>query len=232
MVNDTLQSMFNDSKLMNDATVNVSVEMTPSKLLEKLAAEIDADMHRIANLTGMSETGVESEEILDYLKTLIFIRVSLVNGDYGKAFAGYTNLAKHLAIPVMLYQCLISMGIATDRDFGIRFNPVYSIDSKELLSPEQMMEISDIMTRLEPNGLKVVYGVPRDPEGEIDFMALSHVEDVVRSYRRSHPVYGFLAAFFAQKTLNEITGTMCRVVYGYISDYELYVTKLYNALTK
>jgi hypothetical protein len=217
---------------MNDATVNVSVEMAPSKLLERLASELDSDMRRIANLTGMSDAGVGPEEILNYLKTLIFIRVSLVNGDYGKALQGYTNLAKHLSVPVMLYQCLIAMGIAIDRDFGIRFNPVYSIDSKELLSPEQMAEISDIMVRLEPNGLKIVEGVPRDPEGEIDFMALSHVEDVVRSYRRSHPVYGFLAAFFAQKSLNEITGTMCRVVYGYISDYELYVTKLYNALTK
>jgi len=156
----------------------------------------------------------------------------LVNGDQNKALASYTRLVRILSIPVMFYQCLIAMGIAVDRDFSIKFHPVYSIDSKDLLSPEGMAEISELMSRFEMNGLKIVVGVPRDSEGEIDFMALSHVEETVRGYRRSHPVYGFLAAFFAQHSLNEITGMMCRVVYGYESDYQLYVTSIYKALTK
>lgn len=232
MVNSAMQSMFNDSKPMNVATINVAVEMNPSKLVEKLAKEIHSDMLRIANLTGVGVIDVESEEILKYLKTLTFLRVSLVNGDQNKALSGYTRLVKHLNIPVMFYQCLIAMGVAVDRDFSIQFNPVYSIDSTDLLSPESMIEISDIMSRLEMNGLKIVEGIPRDPEGELDFMALSHVEEQVLGYKRSHPVYGFLASFFAQKQLSDVTGMMCRVLYGYDSDYELYVTSIYNALSK
>jgi len=232
MVNNTFQSKFDDYKTMNEATVTVDVEMNPSKLMAKVADEISLDMSRIGSMTGISNIGVESEEILRYLKTLTAIRVSLVRGDQSKAMAGYNRLARYLSVPVMPYQALISMGIAIDRDYSIKFQPVYSIDSKDLLSPDDMERISDIMLRLEPNGFKIVQGVPRDVEGELDFMALSHVEDIVKGYRKSHPVYGFLAAFFAQHTLNEITGTMCRIVYGYESDYATYVTSLYQAMTK
>lgn len=232
MVNGTVQSVFNDSKLMNEATIDIAVEMNPSALTVKLAEEIYSDMSRIASLTGIHDLDVTSEDILKYLKTLTFIRVGLINKDQNKALSSYTRLARHLSVPVMFYQCLVSMGVAIDRDFSIKFHPVYSIDSKDLLSPETMESISDLMLRMETNGLKITEGLPLDTEGDLDFMALSHVEETVKGYRRSHPVYGFLAAFFAQHTLNEITGMMCRVVYGFESDYNLYVTSVYKALTK
>lgn len=232
MVSTTLQSQFNDSKLLNINTVTVKVEMNPSKLCDKLADELTRDMSRIGELTGIKDIGMGPEDILKYLKTLVWLRVSLVNNDRSKALLGYASLRKRIAIPVMFYQCLISMGMALDRDYSIRFIPVYSIDSEDLLSPETMQEISDMMVRMEPNGLKLVQGIPKEPEGELDFMALSHVEETVLGYKRSHPVYGFLASFFAQHSLNEITGTMCRVIYGYESDYQSYVSSIYYAMTK
>lgn len=232
MINSTMSSSFIDVKTMNKSTISVAVEMNPSKLTTKLASEIYYDMSRIANLTGISDIGVGPDEILKYLKTLTFTRVGMVNGDQNKALSGYIRIAKHLSVPVMFYQCLIAMGIAIDRDFSIKFYPVYSIDGDDLLSPETMLEISDLMSRLEMNGFKITEGLPRDPEGELDFMALAHVTEEVLGYRRSHPVYGFLASFFAQKELSEVTGMMCRVLYGYDTDYELYVTQIYKSLTK
>lgn len=232
MIDKTVTSMFNDDKLMNDATIKVKVEMNPSKLIDKLAEEINKDIERLTNFVGPSSYSVESEDILKYLKTLTFLRVSIVNDELYANFKNYRSLAKHLAIPVLMEQCLIAIGVAYDRDFAIQFIPTYSIDSSDLLSPEEMESLSDVLRRLEPNGMKVVYGVPRAKEGELDFMALSHVEGEVRGYRRSHPVYGFLASFFAQKQLSETTGMMCRVLYGYETDYSLYVSRLYSALTK
>lgn len=231
-INDVMESEFSSSKPMTVATINVTVDLTPSKLTAKLAKEIHTDMARIAGMAGSSELGVDESEILDYLKSLTYIRIGLVNGDRNKSLNDYRRLSRHLAVPVMFYQCLVSIGVAVDRDYSIKFSPAYQIDGKELLSPETMETISDMMIRMEPQGLKIVEGLPSSEEGELDFMALAHVEDIVRGYKRSHPVYGFLAAFFAQKSLNEITGTMCRVVYGYDSDYELYVTKLYAAMRK
>lgn len=232
MINSTMQSLFNDSKTMNVATIEVAVEMTPSKLAEKLALEIIKDMSRIGHLVGVVDLGVDESGILNYLRTLTYLRVAQVNSDTSKTLNSYRRLSKHLAVPVMFYQCLISIGIAYDRDFAIRFYPTYSIDSADLLSPEEMENISDLMMRLETHGLKVVYGIPKEEEGELDFMALCHVEEQVLGYRHSHPVYGFLAAFFAQKELSEVTGMMCRVLYGYETDYALYVTQLYTNLSK
>lgn len=232
MLNATMMSMLEDRKDLTIATIEVKVEMNPSKLAEKLAHEIYQDMTRLCNFVGITEMGVEESGILNYLKTLTYLRVSLANGDTSKALNNYRNVTKRLAIPVMFYQCLISMGVALDRDYAIRFVPTYSIDSVSLLSPEEMIEISDLMLRLETHGLKIVVGVPREEEGELDFMALCHVEEQVLGYRHSHPVYGFLASFFAQKELSEVTGAMCRVLYGYESDYQLYVTQLYHALSK
>lgn len=189
-------------------------------------------MLRIASFTGVSELPMESEEVLKYLKTLTFIRVGLVSEDRAKVLSDYVKIAKHLAIPVMFYQCLIAMGVATDNDFSIQFYPVYSIDSDDLLSPETMLEISDFMKRLEMNGLKLCEGVPKEQNGELDFMALTHVADEVLGYKRAHSAYGFLAAFFRQKEFNEVTGMMCRVLYGYESDFELYMTSIYQALSK
>lgn len=232
MINSTMQSTFNDYKTMNTATIEVKVEMNPSKLVEKLAVEIHKDMVRICNLVGGTEMAVEVDGILNYLKTLTYLRVSLVNSDSSKAFSSYRRLCRHLTVPVMFYQCLIPIGVAYDRDYSIKFTPTYSIDSMNLLSPEELIEISEIMQRLESNGFKIVEGIPSDENGELDFMALCHVEEQVCGYRHSHPVYGFLASFFAQKELSEVTGMMCRVLYGYDTDYALTVTQLYHALSK
>lgn len=232
MTNSTLRSKFDDHKTMNIATVKVAVEMSPSRIAEKLSREIYTDMLRIASFTGVSDLGVESDEILKYLKTLTFIRVGLVSDDRVKALSDYVRIARHLAIPVMFYQCLLPMGVAIDNDFSIEFYPVYSIDSDDLLSPATMLEISDVMLRLEMNGFKICIGVPSERNGELDFMALTHVADEVLSYKRAHSSYGFLASFFKQKEFNEVTGMMCRVLYGYESDYELYVTSIYQALSK
>lgn len=233
MISDTIKSQFNDSKLMNVSTIDVTVDMSPSALTEKLAKEVHMDILRLAGKVGASNVDVELDGILKYLKTLTYLRVSLANGDmYSPANKAYRNITKHVCVPVMFYQCLISIGIAFDKDYGIRFRPTYSIDSTDLLSPEEVMEISDLMQRFENLGLKIVIGIPQSEEGELDFMALTHVESQVLGYRRSHPVYGFLAAFFRQKKLSEVTGMMCRVVYGYETDYELYVSKIYAHMSK
>jgi acyl-CoA synthetase (AMP-forming)/AMP-acid ligase II len=103
---------------------------------------------------------------------------------------------------------------------------VYSIDSKEILSVDQMKEISDAFLTLRAIGFASVVGMPNERSGELGFMACCHVEEVVTSYKDSHPIYGFLASFFQQAQLNEITGLMCRIVYGYDSDYKLAVRRI------
>lgn len=230
MINTNLQSMFSDSKNLNKATVTVEVDMTPSKLMDSLATEVLKELERIAPYAGYKDVSdLDVDDIHKYLCTLVWMRCEHVN-EPSKAFNPYKSLQRTVAVPVMAYQLLVSIGQCVDRDFSIEFRPAYSISEKDLLAPDQMAALSDVMSRLESNGMKVVYGMPREITGELDFMALCHVEETVVGYRKSHPVYGFLASFFEQKKLNEVTGMMCRVIYGYDSDYKLQIAQIFRAL--
>jgi hypothetical protein len=231
MINENLQSLFSDFKNVNKATITVEVEMKPSKMVDSLATEVLNEMQRLVPYVGAHDVSdLEPEDISKYLKTLVWMRVKRVNGGFEDKFKAYRPLERVLAVPVLAYQALIAIGEAWDRDFSIKFIPTYSISETDLLAPDDMAAISDVLSRMERSGVKVVYGTPREEKGELDFMALCHVEGEVLGYRTSHPVYGFLASFFEQKKLNEITGTMCRIIYGYDSDYKLYLTQVFRAL--
>ena len=232
MLNSIVESMFEDVKPMNNPTVKVSVEMEPGDLMKDLAKETFKEVQRIASYSGqVSMLEVDEEDVLKAFKTLVWLRVNTVNGTGGKPFMEYRQIKKHVAIPVLMYQLLIPMGLAYDKDYSIEFRPVTKIAGEDLLAPRELEAVSDVFRRLENFGFKVVYGVPISEEGELQFMAMSHVRDEVLSYRtKDHPVYAFLASFFKQQEMNEITGSMCRVLYGYESDYRYYISRLLNSI--
>jgi len=224
MITAQLSSALEDAKKVREQAITTTVEVSPSKLMTSLAEGLLAEVQRLVPYLGYKPTAeLDVDDILKYVSTLIWMRVCHVNSDVSKAYAPYRNLAKHLEVPALVYQLLICIGLAYDRDFGLKFLPKYSVDSDMLLSPDELRSLSDTLLGLRDIGFASVTGLPRKVEGELDFMAMCHVEEVVRSYRDSHPVYGFLASFFAQKELNEVTGLMCRVVYGYDSDYQMYI---------
>lgn len=232
MLNKVVESMFSDLKPMNNPTITVSVEMEPSGMMDYLAKEAYREVLRIASSTGMeSMLEVEEADVLKAFKTLVFLRVNTVNGTSSKTMTDYRSVVKHFAVPVLMYQLLIPIGRAYDKDYSIEFIPEAKIAGEDLLAPQEMMALSDCFRRLENYGFKVVYGIPTSEEGELQFMAMSHVRDEVLSYRtKDHPVYAFLASFFRQQSLNEITGSMCRVLYGYERDFAYYVGRLFSSI--
>lgn len=232
MLNSIVESMFKDVKPMNEPTVTVSVEMEPGSMMRELAKATHEEIYRIASASGQVSTlEVEIEDVLKAFKTLVYLRVNTVNHVQSKIMNDYRSCLRHFAVPVLMYQLLIPIGITYDKDYSIEFIPETKIAGEDLLAPQEMMALSDVFRRLENYGFKVVYGIPQSEEGELQFMAMSHVEEAVLSYRtKDHPVYAFLASFFRQEKLNEITGMMCRVLYGYDSDYRWYIRRLLNSI--
>lgn len=232
MINANLQSATQDFKKVRSSFVTTTVEMKPSVLLSNVANGIKAECERLAPYSGFKAVSdLEVEDIHKYLSTLIWMRCQHVNNEPSKAYANYRKIYRHVEVPVFVYQLTISIGEACDSDFSIRFVPEYSINSKELLSVDQMSDLSDVFMTLRSIGFASVTGLPNDKTGELDFMACCHVDEVVRSYKDSHPVYGFMAAFFEQQKLNEITGMMCRVIYGYDSDYQVTIRRIMESLS-
>lgn len=226
-----LTAMFDKQRTLPTSTVVSTVELTPSTLLEDMAKQVKLELERIAPYAGYSDVSeLEVSDIHKYLKTLLWIRVCSVNQSEDKLFRDYKKVRPYVAVPVLMYQLLIAVGEAYDQDYAIKFIPAYSPTENDLLGVPELLALSDVMLRLESRGMKIVKGTPKDPSGELAFMALNHVEDTVLGYQKSHPVYGFLAAFFKQRQLNEITGTMCRIVYGYDTDYSVQLSIIFNSL--
>lgn len=227
MINSSLQSMFTDSKPVNDPTITVTVSLKCSKLVEDLASTLMQELIRVAGPVGDAMLrGVDSEGIRKYLATLGWLRRVQSTGSWSKPSQQYKRFLRSAACPVLWYQVLIGMGKAIDRDYSVEFVPGTSIDEADLIDPDTLQEISDIMFRLQNNGFKVCAGIPLGEEGELDFMAMAHVEDSVVSYRRTHPVYGFLASFFASHEVSNSLGALVRVRYGYDSDYRVMLSRV------
>lgn len=232
MLNSIVESMFEDVKPMNNPTITVSVEMEPGALMEELASATLQEIQRIASSSGqVSMLDVDEEDVLKAFKTLVYLRVNTVNHTASKVMQSYKQAVKHFAVPVLMYQLLIPIGRCYDRDYSIEFVPVTKIAGEDLLAPQELMALSDVFRRLENYGFKVVYGIPQSEEGELQFMAMAHVHEEIVSYRtKDHPVYAFLAAFFRQQQFNEVTGAMCRILYGYESDFRWYIRRLMSSI--
>lgn len=227
MINSQVQSMFDDFKPMNEPTIVVRVEFGPTKMVEDLAQVLMNELIRVAGPVGEAMLqGVDVEGIRRYLCTLSFLRRARVAGLMNAVTMPYRQFNRSVACPVLWYQVLIGIGKAIDRDYSIEFIPGTSISESDLLAPEEMQAISDVMFRMQNNGFKVVAGIPMQEEGELDFMAMAHVEETVLSYRRSHPVYGFLASFFASQEVSKALGALVRIKYGFDADYRVLLTRV------
>lgn len=233
MISTTLQSAFTDSKILNMPSINVQVRINASDMLTITAEKLLAEFNRMAPYTSYAPVSeLTSSDIERYLKTLLWLRVCTVSDNADKSFNAYRKINRHLAVPVLIYQLLLCIGKAYDQDFNLEFTPVYSITEEEILGVTEMESLSSLFRSFEQSGMKVVYGLPSDAKGELDFMAMSHVEDAVVSYKRSHPCYAFLASFVRQQELSMVTGQMSRVVYGYESDYKYQLDALLHAISE
>lgn len=227
MINNQMQSMFQDFKPVNEPTIQVVVDFQPDKLVEDLARALMSELIRVAGPVGERMLmNLDVEDIRKYLCTLSWMRRTRVAGINDRVTQLYRHFHRSIAVPVFWYQVLIGIGKAIDRDYSIEFIPGTSTRESDLLAPEEMQMISDVMFRLQNNGFKVVAGIPKDENGELDFMAMCHVEETVLSYRKTHPVYGFLAAFFSSQEVSKALGTLVRIKYGYDADYRVVLSKV------
>jgi hypothetical protein len=227
MISEKIKSMLDDYKPTSEATIIVTVGLQCDKLVAVLSSSVMNEMVRVAGAAGARLLDdLSAEDIRKYLCTLGWLRRLEAAQVRQSSAQAYRRLAAGAAVPTMWYQALIMIGEAIDRDYSIKFVPGTTIDSGDLSDPEEMQRISDLMFLLQDNGLKVVAGIPRGAEGELDFMAMCHADEVVKSYRRCHPVYGFYASFFASHEVSVALGTLVRVTYGFDSDYQTLIRRV------
>jgi hypothetical protein len=227
MIDQKLINVFEEDKQVTEPTVKVTVELSLSDVMTEMASALLDEVIRLTPPRMKDVENLEVGDILHYLNTLVWMRtIHVTHNRFPTGKEDYFSLYREVTVPTLLYQVLICIGKAHDDDYGIEFVPSVSFEADMLLAPSEMKVVSDLLYRIEANGLMAVNGLPKDKEGELGFMAMQHVSGQVTSYRKDHPVYGFLASFFTQETLNEVTGSMSRVIYGYEQDYKYRVRRL------
>lgn len=219
------KEMFPEPKT-ESMTIQV-VKLQPSVLVADMAILENLEMQRVMRFTK-SDVILDVKDIEKYFNTILWLRVLQVNHD--KRIAPYAFANHSLNIPVRLVQILLSMGEAVDRDYGIRFMPSMDIEAEKQLSPEELREFSDKISVMIPEGYLVVEtGLPTSTLGELGFMACLLVQDEkIYSYRKDHPVYGFIASFFRSELVSKAFGIDYRMYYGSIEDYRAMLSRIYR----
>jgi len=210
-----------------DSMVRQIIKLEPSELIHDMAELEHKEMERVMRFT-VNKIVLSVEEIEKYFKTLLYLRVIQVT-DY-KNLKDYRFTLKSLNIPVRIYQIILSLGEAIDRDYGIRFLPAMEIEAESLLGANELREYSDRLSVLIPEGYLVVEtGLPSAINGELGFMACLLISDEkVFSYRKDHPVYGFIASFFKSELINKAFDMDYRIYYGSKEDYKIMLSRIYR----
>lgn len=230
-ISDQLANQFVNEPISTKATLTVHTSVDPSNLVGDLAFVLHNELHRVLGGAGTHLlSGVSVDDVRKYINTVIWMRVNHVNNVRDQVTKDYAPLHRKIAVPVLVYQLLIGIGEVLDRDYGLLFKPEINLGVDDILGAAELLKLSNVMFTAQNNGFKVVGGLPNNPAGELPFMAMQHVANTVTSYRKDHPVYGFLAAFFKQEQLNSVTGEMHRVVYGYESDYAVNLAHLISVI--
>jgi hypothetical protein len=202
--------------------VRTTVKIDPSVMFDTLAQEYTREFDRVGNTQLSVDTGhfIMTDIVNRYFKTLLWLRCNHVNSGNGYTQA-YRRLYDKVTVPTVVYAVLNTIGEVEDMAYGMQLNPSYSPNAKDLLSPSELEDLSIKLRSLVANGLKAVTGLPRPRTGAIEVMACMLATQEVLSYRKDHPLYGFLASFFEFSGVERVIGQQIyRIRYGFIPSYQ------------
>lgn len=232
MSNDKITKFMEESfqQVLPVNMVKVVVNFEANELFKDLAEMYFMEAERVTRFSSNINVAISVEEYLNYFKTLLFLRVSRVNGVQNETTKSYKNDLRNYLIPAFVNTLLISIGRATDINFGFEFIPQTSIEAEELLSASEMRNISQKLRTLNLSGMVCVEtGIAMSPIGELSFMATMNIQGEILSYKKDHPVYGFYASLFNHTVVSELLEPkMLRIRYGAQDEYRHVLNHLFE----
>lgn len=179
------------------------------------------------------------DQIEAYLVTLLDIRVKIARrenlGDIGR----YLN---QLRVPARWYVLLAQVGEAMDASRRFKFYPELDLTIRkdldvtaavkakgavelpkyQLLNKDDMLEISQQLEFFYEEGYASVPGVPRDPEGSLQFMSKTTAGNIIRGMDKDNPAYAFLAFILENEVAAESYDNLDLVFRINYSSYDTY----------
>lgn len=208
--------------------IRVRVKMFPSDMFDELARAYHQEVVRVNKSRNPYIDGLTVLDLKKYFATLFTMRLGQVTTGVQPE---YRNSYRSVAVPVLLYQILTSIGEVEDKKRGIILLPAGEVDGELLLSESELRRISDSLRMLENCGLRQVKGLPYATDGDFEFMAMAKVQNEIRYFSNDpHPVKAFLASFLDRKIEDECLFGSNRVLYGTTELYASRLTRLLLAI--
>lgn len=210
----------------------ISVDIEPSEVFSDAAKYVLVSAERIFR-ESVNAPIVDAKVLEQYFFDALVHRVMIANS--AKQNVTLRRRAINYPLPAIVYNAIRQVGLATDKAFGIRFTPYLSDDTLcansdtkeeklmnevnryfnyEPLSEEDFDACFNMFIAMEEEGYVITGALSREVYGDINFMAMTNVENVTkgpRSYRDSNPVYAFYRSFFYNQQLSQL----CDTIYTY-----------------
>lgn len=222
---------FSGQHCQRDMAITSQVNVYPSELTEQLANLMSEELERLASNEVIRKEATElgSDKLLKYFKTLFYLRVCRVRHTLHGRLSSYQSIYDKVWIPSILQLVLVGIGEVRDEDYNIVFKPTMNIDEDDVLSVDEMIDISEFLHRFQT--LAIVQGLPKAEDGELEFMAMRKVQNVIKTYKTdSHPVHAFLSAFCEMNEMDNLLSGLLRVTYHSITEYKQDNRLLWNNL--
>jgi hypothetical protein len=192
----------------------VEVTIDPSIIMPEFAKAIVEEMYRL-NYDKAKQVNLTADELTQYFTFLVTKRVQCV---YNMC-SDFRQL-KVLYIPCYVQFALSLIGIAWDREQGLKFMPKL-VDNDDPSKVDigtfaEMLTISDKLASFESELQLVKDAMPRDVSGDLNFMSTALIGEYVASCRPlSHPATTYVTTFLNMKLKEEATyGILYRRLYG------------------
>lgn len=152
---------------------------------------------------------VTLEEFLAYVKTLVAARVDYVRGR--RAVVGPTEIVR---VPTFIHVTLQGIGEVFSEDQYLWLIPEHDILLEEMLSPEQMISVSNRLSPLDFVGYQMAMGYDRDKRGAYDLMAMHYIIERAGVYSHDAEVelaFAPVAYFLGLQQVQVLMGERIRV---------------------
>lgn len=178
----------------------VDVDINPDLILKDWGDAYARDMERRnvkkyegtrINLSS-GEVPLDGDLVFKYFANLLKIRVDYVNDE-----CHVWRQAKRLAMPAWIQFVISEVGLAYDRDRGLKFVPHLELNKKYVIPIDDMLLISVALLSFSNDGKPFFTDAfPRKPEGDIDLMSQALIESFVRGNdAHTAPVISYVTAF-------------------------------------
>lgn len=210
----------------------ISVDIEPSEVFSDAAKYVLISAERIFRNSVNAPT-VDIKVLEQYFFDALVHRVQMAN--CSKQNVELKRRSMNYPLPAVVYNAIRQVGVATDKAFGIKFTPSISVETLNANSSSKVSDDEDEANRysqytalseedfdkcvnmfiaMEEEGYVVTGALSREIYGDINFMAMTNVENQTagpRSYRDTNPVYAFYRSFFYNQQLSQL----CDAIYTY-----------------